>query len=49
MSNEVSNNGAQNDMSNNGMIISESKTPLPAGVTLPACTASTARIGRSLT
>ena len=35
MSNEVSNNGAQNDMSNNGMIISESKTPLPAGVTLP--------------
>src|SRR5271167_4222005 len=35
MSNEVSNNGAQSDMSNNGMIISESKTPLPAGVTLP--------------
>src|ERR1700733_8426819 len=35
MSNEVSNNGAQSDMSNNGMIISESKTPLPVGVTLP--------------
>src|SRR5580698_131015 len=35
MSNEVSNNGAQNEMSNNGMIISESKTPLPTGVTLP--------------
>src|ERR1700678_4346989 len=35
MSNEVSTNGTQNDMSNNGMIISESKTPLPADVTLP--------------
>src|SRR6202522_429617 len=34
MSNEVSNNGEQNDMSNNGMIVSDSKRPLPAGVTL---------------
>jgi len=35
MSNEVSKNGTQNDMSNNGMIISESKTTLPSGVNLP--------------
>jgi hypothetical protein len=35
MSNEISNNGTQNDMSNNGVIISESSTPLPEGVHLP--------------
>ena len=35
MSNEISNNGSFNDMANNGVIISESSKPLPAGVTLP--------------
>ncbi len=35
MSSEVFHNGEINDMSNNGMIVSESSTPLPAGVTLP--------------
>ena len=35
MSGEISNNGEMNDMSNSGMIISEAKGPLPAGVTLP--------------
>ena len=32
---ELSNNGAMNDMSNSGVIITQSKEPLPAGVTLP--------------
>ncbi len=35
MSNEISNNGSFNDMANNGVIITESAKPLPAGVTLP--------------
>jgi cysteine desulfurase len=35
MSNEISNNGNFNDMANNGVIISESSKPLPAGVSLP--------------
>ena len=35
MSDGISNNGDMNEMSNSGMIITESATPLPAGVTLP--------------
>jgi cysteine desulfurase len=35
MSNEISQNGAGSDMSNSGVIISSSATPLPAGVHLP--------------
>ena len=35
MSTEISHNGSNNDMANNGLIITESAKPLPAGVTLP--------------
>jgi len=35
MSNEMSSNGSSNDMVNNGLIITGSAKPLPAGVTLP--------------
>ncbi len=35
MNAEISNNGSFNDMANNGLIITDSAKPLPAGVTLP--------------
>ncbi len=35
MNAEISNNGSFNDMANNGLIITDSAKPLPAGVSLP--------------